>query len=84
MGYFGGRKRGICGTEKQRFQEGEKGFVRRGEKSRAGGFLALGQGAGRSETQGRDGGNAGRWRRKCKKKFTEMASMSFQLRTFAA
>ena len=40
MGYFGGRKRGICGTEKQRLQAGERGF---------------GQGAASFEVQGVDG-----------------------------
>ena len=76
-GYFEGRKRSICGTEKQRLQAGERGFVRRREASRASGFLALGQGAGRFETQGIDGKKRSELADRNAKKFTEMATISF-------
>ena len=54
MRRFSGCGRAFCG--------GSKGLRAEEREKPCGRFLALGQGAGGSETQVRDGGNAGRWR----------------------
>ena len=82
-GILEGEKRAVCGAEKQRFQA-EKGASCGGERKAVRAVFGTWAGSGTLR-------NAGHWRRKrgspaeeMQKKFTEMASMSFQVSTFAA